>query len=74
VVLPPDSKRNGDREKTAEAERLMDRIPRVPRTVPAFYKRRKKRGNEIGQVLLQMGAMVTDVTLASNSVTTLAWK
>jgi lipopolysaccharide/colanic/teichoic acid biosynthesis glycosyltransferase len=41
----------------AEREKVADRIPRVPRTVPAFYKRRKKRGNEIGQVLLQMGAI-----------------
>src|SRR6185295_8507081 len=29
----------------------------MPRVVPAFYKRRKKRGNEIGQVLLQMGVV-----------------
>jgi lipopolysaccharide/colanic/teichoic acid biosynthesis glycosyltransferase len=27
------------------------------RSVPAFYKRRKRRGHEIGQVLLQMGAI-----------------
>jgi lipopolysaccharide/colanic/teichoic acid biosynthesis glycosyltransferase len=49
--MPPDSKRNGDRDKTPS------RAPQVSRTVPAFYKRRKKRGNEIGQVLLQMGAI-----------------
>jgi lipopolysaccharide/colanic/teichoic acid biosynthesis glycosyltransferase len=49
--MPPDSNRNGDRDKTPA------RAPQVSRTVPAFYKRRKKRGNEIGQVLLQMGAI-----------------
>jgi lipopolysaccharide/colanic/teichoic acid biosynthesis glycosyltransferase len=49
--MPPDSNRNGDRDKTPS------RAPQVSRTVPAFYKRRKKRGNEIGQVLLQMGAI-----------------
>src|SRR5258705_6847844 len=54
--MPPDSKRKDEgptiREKTPSG-----RVPAVPRPVPAFYKRRKKRGNEIGQVLLQMGAI-----------------
>jgi hypothetical protein len=49
--MPPDTKRNGDRDKTPS------RVVHVPRSVPAFYKRRKKRGNEIGQVLLNMGAI-----------------
>src|SRR5215471_11283350 len=49
--MPPDSKRSGDRDKAA------NRVATVSRTVPAFYKRRKRRGNEIGQVLLQMGAI-----------------
>jgi lipopolysaccharide/colanic/teichoic acid biosynthesis glycosyltransferase len=49
--MPPDTKRNGDRDKTPS------RVLHVPRSVPAFYKRRKKRGNEIGQVLLNMGAI-----------------
>src|SRR5262245_16601746 len=49
--MPPDSKRNEDRDRTP------DPVVHVSRTVPAFYKRRKKRGNEIGQVLLQMGAI-----------------
>src|SRR2546421_10291282 len=49
--MPPNSNRNGDRDKTP------NRPPSVQRSVPAFYKRRKKRGNEIGQVLLQMGAI-----------------
>src|SRR6478672_4812755 len=49
--MPPDSKRNGDGDRTP------NRVAQVSRTVPAFYKRRKKRGSEIGQVLLQMGAI-----------------
>src|SRR5262245_25386172 len=49
--MPPDPKRKGDRDKPPS------RAPQVSRTVPAFYKRRKKRGNEIGQVLLHMGAI-----------------
>jgi len=62
VVMPPDSNRNGDRDKTpsrapAAVEDRPPAKPAAPRTVPAFYKRRKKRGNEIGQVLLQMGAI-----------------
>jgi lipopolysaccharide/colanic/teichoic acid biosynthesis glycosyltransferase len=54
--MPPDSKRKDEgptiREKTPSGH-----VPAGPRPVPAFYKRRKKRGNEIGQVLLQMGAI-----------------
>jgi hypothetical protein len=57
VVLPPDSSRSGERDKLASREKTPNRTPSVPRTIPAFYKRRKKRGNEIGQVLLQMGAI-----------------
>jgi lipopolysaccharide/colanic/teichoic acid biosynthesis glycosyltransferase len=49
--MPPDSKRSEDRDQTPIG------VAQVSRTVPAFYKRRKKRGSEIGQVLLQMGAI-----------------
>jgi lipopolysaccharide/colanic/teichoic acid biosynthesis glycosyltransferase len=69
--MPPDSNRPGDRDKTpARAPQAQPAAPvqptvrmkpseppPQPRNVPAFYKRRKKRGNEIGQVLLQMGAI-----------------
>src|SRR5258708_13681271 len=57
--MPPDPKRSGDRDKgpTVREKPPSAQVPTGPRPVPAFYKRRKKRGNEIGQVLLQMGAI-----------------
>ena len=57
--MPPDPKRNGDRDKgpTVREKTPSVHVPAGPRAVPAFYKRRKKRGNEIGQVLLHMGAI-----------------
>jgi len=51
-VLPPDSK--GPAARGTPSSRGSTRMPRA---IPAFYKRRKKRGNEIGQVLLQMGVI-----------------
>src|SRR6266542_2214582 len=57
--MPPDPKRSGERDKgpTVREKTPSAQVPTGPRPVPAFYKRRKKRGNEIGQVLLQMGAI-----------------
>src|SRR5258708_39920787 len=57
--MPPDPKRSGDRDKgpTVREKPPSAQVPTGPRPVPAFYKRRKKRGNEIGQVLLHMGAI-----------------
>ncbi|HEX9297164.1 MAG TPA: exopolysaccharide biosynthesis polyprenyl glycosylphosphotransferase [Polyangiaceae bacterium] len=54
VAPPPDSGRSS---KPRAEER--ERTSRV-RPVPAFYKRRKKRGNEIGQVLLRRGVITPE--------------